>query len=385
MKLLVVSHPCVVDVNQHIYHELELMGHQVAIVVPNQWRHEYSERAFRPARLRGFSGPLIALPVWKPGSVPLHGYIARLDAVLARTRPDVIYIEEEPYSIAAFQWALAASRAKIRALFFTAQNIVKKYPLPFRLSEQFVWGRTAAGVCVTANIAQTLKLRGYQGQTFVIPHAVDLSSYDRQRKDPALSAALGLRSRVVAYLGRLVEEKGLKVLLEAYRRLPMRQSTSLLCIGTGPLSEQCCAEPGTVVVERLPHSEVPKYLTLADLVVLPSLTTPAWKEQFGRAAIEAMACGLPVVGSSSGEIPNVIADTSGGVVVAEGDAESLKNAVTWLLEDSQARRLFGAHGRAHVEVKYATRIVAKELATALGLTADVIDRSSGFCPEAASG
>jgi glycosyltransferase involved in cell wall biosynthesis len=173
---------------------------------------------------------------------------------------------------------------------------------------------------------------------------------------------------VVAYLGRLVEEKGLRVLLDAYRRLPVRASTSLLCIGGGPLGDECRREPGTVVVDGLRHSDVPKYLALADLAVLPSLTTLGWKEQFGRAAIEAMALGLPVIGSDSGEIPNVLNATGGGVIVPEGDADSLRDALVWLLEDSEARERFGERGRNQVRKEYSTRAVAGRLATALGLT-----------------
>src|SRR5213593_1503081 len=99
MKLLVISHACVLDVNQRAYRDLELMGHEVTVVVPDRWRHEYSSRDIHPVRRSGFSCALVPLPVLNPGSVPLHGYLSRTTQVLSCFTPDVVYIEEEPYSV----------------------------------------------------------------------------------------------------------------------------------------------------------------------------------------------------------------------------------------------------------------------------------------------
>ncbi len=343
------------------------MGHEVAVVVPDRWRHEYAAREIHPVRLSGFTGPLVPLPVWRPGSVPLHGYLGSTMAVLRRLAPEVAYIEEEPYSIAAFQWVRGAARLGIPVVFFTAQNIRKKYPLPFRLSEHYVWTRSAVAVCATESVAGALRRRGYVGKESVIPYAVDTASFRPQPADKSLVKQLALRKRVLAYLGRLVEEKGIRTLLQAYRQLPDRPTTSLLCIGSGPLADLCRSEPGVVVVEGIAHSDVQRYLALADVLALPSLTTPNWKEQFGRAAVEAMACGVPVIGSESGEIPNVLKDTGGGVTVREGDAGALGDAITRLLNDRDARRVLGNRGRAAVDRMYSTRAVAARLSTALAL------------------
>jgi glycosyltransferase involved in cell wall biosynthesis len=200
-----------------------------------------------------------------------------------------------------------------------------------------------------------------------VPHAVDTSAFDVKAPDTILRERLGLRPHVIAYVGRLVEEKGVRVLLEAYRRLPRRESTSLLCVGGGPLAKLSRAEPGVIVVDGVQHSDVPQYLACADLVVLPSLTTPSWKEQLGRVVLEAMACGLPVIGSDSGEIPNLINETGGGVVVPEGKAAALSGALAWLIEDPAAARELGDRGRAAVRARYSVRAVATRLAKALEL------------------
>jgi glycosyltransferase involved in cell wall biosynthesis len=89
----------------------------------------------------------------------------------------------------------------------------------------------------------------------------------------------------------------------------------------------------------------------------PSLTTPRWKEQFGRMLVEAMACGVPVIGSDSGEIPNVIGDA--GLVVPEGDSVALRTAIARLRDDATERQRLAERGRARVLVLFTQEAVAR--------------------------
>jgi glycosyltransferase involved in cell wall biosynthesis len=95
------------------------------------------------------------------------------------------------------------------------------------------------------------------------------------------------------------------------------------------------------------HCNVRERLIRLDTLVLPSRTGTIWKEQFGRVLVEAMACGVPVVGSDSGEIPHVIGDA--GIVVPEGDPRALADALLRLRGDEGLRRAFIAKGHARVE------------------------------------
>jgi glycosyltransferase involved in cell wall biosynthesis len=97
-----------------------------------------------------------------------------------------------------------------------------------------------------------------------------------------------------------------------------------------------------------------------DVVVLPSLTRPNWKEQFGRILVEAMACAVPVVASGSGEIPNVVGDA--GVLVPEGDAGALRAALAALLADPARRQELGRRGRARALERYTHRRIAEATA-----------------------
>src|SRR5258706_5141015 len=138
----------------------------------------------------------------------------------------------------------------------------------------------------------------------------------------------------LGYLGRLVENKGLSLLIEALASLP--EYCRVVFIGNGPMKSELEAQAARLgVIQRVtfkagvPTYEVPQELQQMDVLVLPSLTRPNWKEQFGRVLAEAMACETPVIGSSSGEIPYVIGDA--GLVFSEGNAQELVACVRQLL------------------------------------------------------
>jgi glycosyltransferase involved in cell wall biosynthesis len=365
MKILAVSHSAILALNQRVFRELENRGHQLSVVVPRVWQGEYDRGPLRPERLRGFNGGLLPLPVVLSGSIPLHLYTGRLREVLSNVSPDLLYIEEEPYSVAAFQWATAASQLCIPVVFFSLQNIAKRYPVPFRLMERRVWRSSRSAIALSDSVEETLRTRGFSGSINIVPLSVDLATFFPQPRDKSLSLRLQLRGNVVGYFGRLVPEKGISVLLEAFREIRRHGLTTLLIVGGGPLENLCRKEDGVVVLTGVAHEDIATYLSLVDLIVLPSVTTRHWKEQFGRVLIEAWACGLPVVGSDSGEIPRLVRQTGGGVVVPEGNVPRLAAEVERMLGAPDLRRSMGMAARLAVEANYSVSAVGRQLENAL--------------------
>lgn len=102
-----------------------------------------------------------------------------------------------------------------------------------------------------------------------------------------------------------------------------------------------------------------------DLLVLPSLTTPQWMEQFGHVLAEAMACGVPLIGSSSGAIPEVIADC--GVVVEEGSPRALAHAIQALAADPDRRAAYVEKGLRRFHEEFSCPAYAAKLSVALGI------------------
>ena len=161
----------------------------------------------------------------------------------------------------------------------------------------------------------------------------------------------GARPFTVGYAGRLVESKGLHDLLDAVRKL--QAPVELLLIGDGEQRQELEGQaiPGSRVrvLDSLSHDQMASGYAQLDVLVLPSHTTPTWKEQFGRVIVEALWCGVPVVGSDSGEIPWLIELTGGGLVFPEGDSEALAVRLRELREEPLLRERLAQRGRAAVE------------------------------------
>ena len=103
---------------------------------------------------------------------------------------------------------------------------------------------------------------------------------------------------------------------------------------------------------------MPAYYRQLDVLVVPSRTRSNWKEQFGRVAVEAMACGVPVVGSDSGEIPHVLGDA--GLVFVEDDAAALRAHLARLMQDAGLQAELARRGRRRVLEHYTQARVAAD-------------------------
>ncbi|MFI5003972.1 MAG: glycosyltransferase family 4 protein [Solirubrobacterales bacterium] len=343
-RLLAVSHPAVVNVNQEVYLELMRRGWDVTIVVPSRWRHEYSKAAVAPQALEGMEDALRPIPVVLSGRPQRHLYLANCRSLCARLRPDVAFLEAEPFSLSASQWSPALTRLGIPFGVQCAENIDRDLPLPVRRLRSRVLRRAAFVAARSESAAELARAWGARGEVELAPHAVP----GWEVAPPELTLASPF---TVGYAGRLVASKGLSDLLAAVRRLPA--PVELVLIGDGELRGQLEGQPipgsQVRVLDGLSHDRMAHGYAQLDVLVLPSRTTPTWKEQFGRVIVEALWCGVPVVGSDSGEIPWLIEMTGGGLVFAEGDHGALAAHLTTLRADPALRRQLARTGRAAVE------------------------------------
>jgi glycosyltransferase involved in cell wall biosynthesis len=376
VKLLVVSHPSVTAVNQSFYADLEEQtGWTVTLVMPDRWKTEYGAIE-GCARWPAFKGKIKCQPVFLPGDIPRHMYRDWFVHVLRHETPDAIYMHHEPYGFATFQMYLANQIFGGRPIgFYAAQNLLKNYPPPVRQLERWVFDRSSFAFPVT-NVAQDiLRTKHYTGRSEVLPLAV---SADLYRPTPEWSREhreqMGISSdRVIfGYMGRLVEEKGLRTLFAALERLG-ELDWELHLVGGGPLEEELrqrasiLGEVGKRIrfMGYIPHAEAPLWLSLFDVMVLPSETRPNWMEQFGRVLVEAMACGTPVVGSNSGEIPKIIHETGGGIVFPEGDALALADAMLRIGRSASLRTVLAAQGRSAARNLYDQVHLARRFASVI--------------------
>ena len=365
-RLLVVSHPAVLGVNQEVYRELARRGWEVTIVVPARWRSEYSGADIEPQALAGLETALRPIPVALRGRPQRHFYLTSCRARCLEARPDVAFLEAEPFSIPAAQWGFTLSRLGVPFGVQAYENIDRDLPPPVRWLRSRVLRRAAFVAARSDTAARLVRAWGAEGEVALAPPAVPL--WDSI--PPA-----GERDFTVGYAGRLIQSKGLADLLAAVRRLD--PPVELVLIGNGEMRAQLEGQPipgsRVRVIDGLRHEEIPSGYAQIDVLVLPSRTTPTWKEQFGRVIIEALWCGVPVVGSDSGEIPWLIGLTGGGLVFAEGDSEGLARRLAELREQPELRRRLVEAGRAAVErlfsVPAATDSLERMLTGALAASA----------------
>jgi len=354
MRLLVVSHACCTAINQSFYADLEAeTGWLVTLVIPSRWSNQYGFTD-TSARWPGLQGDIKRINVFRPGNIPLHLYRSWFISLLRRQRPDAIYVHQEPYGLSSFQLCAANYLTDRKPIgFYAAQNILKAYPFPIGQIERWVFQRSSFAFPVTQGALEVLRAKGYLHSAEVLPLAIDFGLYHPDPESRSQQRArLGISPDrfVLGYLGRLVEEKGLNTLLEALDQLK-GVPWELLLVGSGPFEamlrqkvEKMKADGRVRFIGYVPHEEAPRWLSAFDALVLPSETRGNWKEQFGRVLVEAMACGTPVIGSSSGEIPNVIQATGGGLIFPERDATALAQSLNSLVGSPGMRRSLADQG-----------------------------------------
>jgi glycosyltransferase involved in cell wall biosynthesis len=348
-RLLVISHPAVVNVNQEVYRELARRGWDVTIVVPRRWRNEYSKRVVAPETLEGLEASLRPRPVALAGRPQRHFYLMNSRAFSARVRPVVAFVEAEPFSLAAAQWSRALTAAKVPFGVQCAENIDRSFPAPVRWLRSRVLREAAFVAARSESAARLARAWGASGEVALAPHAVPdwERAWERTPVPPKHAFTVG-------YAGRLVESKGLSDLLSAVRLLDA--PAELLLIGYGELRGELEGQPipgsAVRVLSGLSHDRMPSGYAQLDVLVLPSHTTPTWKEQFGRVIVEALWCGVPVIGSDSGEIPWLIELTGGGLIFPEGDRDGLARQLVKLRESPELRAQLARRGRIAVETLF---------------------------------
>ncbi|NUO34133.1 MAG: glycosyltransferase, partial [Dermatophilaceae bacterium] len=328
MWALRVSHSAVVDVWRERERALRRAGHRVDLVSAASWTEggrrvsleSRGDESVCAARTFG-SHPALFLydprPLWRALGRPV----------------DVIDIHEEPYSLAtaevlALRWL---RRRRAPYLVYSAQNLDKRHPLPFRWLERAVL-RHAGGVHVCNDAAgRIVERKGFPGRARTIDLGTDLTLFT---PSPTYAGSPD-EAPVVGFVGRLEAPKGAEVLLRA---VSLQGDLRCRLAGDGPdrhrleeLAESLDVTDRVEFMGALAPAQLPGFYRSLDVLAVPSLTTPSWVEQFGRVALEAMACGVPVVVSDSGALPEVVGDAA--LVVPEGDAAALAKAVAEVVGD----------------------------------------------------
>jgi len=339
----------------------------LTVVAPPVW----GDTPLEQAHTQGYN--LVVSDIAFNGNFHLH-YYPNLKQIVAQTQPDIIHIDEEPYNLATFQAMKLARKSGAKTLVFTWQNLKRRYPPPFSWMEKYVLRHTDALLVGNAGAAEVWPAKGYSGLMRQIPQfGVDPNIFYRHQRVKRVSKpGVVLRRSArrpsqptlsIGYVGRLVPEKGVDLLLEAAANL--KGPWEMKILGSGPDRSRLekmaqwlgLGNNRISFDQQIPSTHMPNYLSGLDALVLPSLAQSNWKEQFGRVLIEAMACEVVTVGARSGAIPEVIGEA--GLLFDEGNANDLAAQLQRLLDDVPLRQNLRQAGRQRVLDNYTHAAIAR--------------------------
>jgi glycosyltransferase involved in cell wall biosynthesis len=335
MRVLRIAHSGVLSAWRQRDRELQALGVDVSLISARMWNE-----GGRDVRLDS-TGDEFVRGTWTIGrhpSVFLYNPVAIWRAL--GTHPDLIDLHEEPNALATAEVLLLRRLRGVTApyVLYSAQNVPKRYPIPFRWFERAALAPAAAAYVCNSEAGRILRRKGLKAPAVDIPLGVDLRMFEPASRSAPIDTG---GRRVIGYIGRLESHKGVEVLLRAAAAEP---GWELRLTGDGPQRaalESLVAELG--MVERVHflghaagHELADRYREL-DALAVPSLPTTGWLEQFCRVAVEAMAAGVPVVASRSGAIPDVVGDA--GILVTPGDSAALALALNAALEPETWTRL----------------------------------------------
>jgi len=358
MKLMIVGHPFSFAYNQRKYVAMKRLNPRLRLrlVVPIRGRERFHAIRYQVHHDLGRQ-EVVGLESWPDRwhMVYLH-HPAHIAGVLRDFQPDVLHIEEEPQALITVE-TIALKRLFAPAAVasaFTWDNMLRPRGVALgslkSALRKYSLGRLSAMVCGNTRAATLLQKEGrFSGLVEVLPqYGLDLVEHEPGR-EPELRRQLGLEgSPVIAYVGRLVAEKGLPQIFEALSALPS-YPWKLLLVGSGPLEDEIRQRwmprfaQRIVMLPAVPYEQVTRYIRCADIFVLASRSTSTWTEQFGLALAQAMMLGIACVGSSSGAIPEVLGP--GGLRFSEGQVDELAQALESLLRFPARRDKFGREGR----------------------------------------
>ena len=226
---------------------------------------------------------------------------------------------------------------------------------------------------MTERAKEALVLEGVDpARTTVIPMGIDTDRFrpdDTFRDSCRKELGISRDERVVLFTGRMVWEKGVYDFMHAAKlayallgKAPIR----FVMVGKGPervavmaRAEEIGISKFVLFIEGYPYDRMRDLYNAADIFVLPSISTRMWKEQFGMVLIEAMACGTPVISTSSGSIPEVVGDA--GILVPANDPGDLSRAISLLYRDDALLADLGGRGRRRAVAEFDSGKVAERV------------------------
>jgi phosphatidylinositol alpha 1,6-mannosyltransferase len=331
-------------------------GHAVRVYSPTT-----ETPAFSPV------GVLVGLPSLAIPKRPEYrfgtGLTRKIRRDLAAFAPDIVHISAPDIAARqAINWARCNNRAAIASIHTRFETYLPYYHLQMfepvlRALIRSLYCKCDALLVPAESTAAVLRAQHMNHTIFLWSRGVDRTLFSPARRSLEWRRSIGLVDDdiAIAYLGRLVLEKGLDVFADACDLLTARGiAHKVLVIGDGPARNWFAERlPNAIFTGQQVGIDLASALASADIFLNASIT-----ETFGNVTLEAMACALPVVAAAATGASSLVRDGDTGILVEPGDIEQYADALERYIRDPDLRRAHGDSGLAFAETQDWDRINA---------------------------
>ncbi|MBF0465494.1 MAG: glycosyltransferase family 4 protein [Nitrospirae bacterium] len=367
IRVLISWHAATENHNRRLITELVSKGIVVKAIVPTWWDEGSKKTVFEKQQYDNYK--IVSTPTVFTNHIRAFFYpdFLKIYREIAEFKPHIIHIMEEPFSLASYEFITVSKllTPKPKIILYSYENIDFRQKFPYSYFQSYNLKNADAITVVPAESVSIWKNRGFRKAIYTIPPGVDTTLYEEstgiKRPDMIHKAKNAFK---IGYAGRIIPEKGIETVVMAVAILKDRGRDCVFFIAGGGTHkgelQKLISEAGindlVYFLDAISQNEMPAFYNSLDVLVLPSLTTDRWKEQFGRVLIEAMASKTPVIGSSSGEIPTVIGNS--GLVFRENDALHLADSIQKLMDNTELRAELSKSGHERVHDNYTWSKVA---------------------------
>jgi glycosyltransferase involved in cell wall biosynthesis len=241
------------------------------------------------------------------------------------------------------------------------------YPLLRGLNRKVILSSDACTANSRATAETARRIAGKENIR-VIPMGVDIDFFSNSSGREMGEDRNRSKEKIVLYAGRLIEWKGVDSLIKAFPAVLEKQpNTRLLVVGSGPrradlvsLSERLHLRGKVQFEDAVSQDKLASYYSMADVFVLPSVMTDEGEtEGLGVVLLEAMASGVPVIGSAIGGIPDIIEDGKTGLLAQQKNPVDLAEKINRVLANQDLRRCLSKRGQDSVRERFSWPSIAK--------------------------
>jgi len=344
--ILCISQASFTSANRIVYRELKSKGWNIQMVIPAQLNFSGGKKTADP--VQEDDPPTHFLPL--TGTNPRIQRYKGLKKLLHELKPRIIYLDNDPASRMAASLSIWCKMNHAQLVCQSCENLSIKINKVYRREGwkgipaalvknifSFISNKYCRHVFVISDGGmEVFKELGYPSVSKIPLGFNENIFHPDENERNRIRGAKGLDKTVFSYFGRLVPEKGVHLLISALSRLKEFEWQLLMDdfdIYASPYTDKIKRQIAElqlmdrVVYFQASHTEIASYMNAADVVILPSVSTPKWVEQYGRVIPEAMACGKLVIASDAGALPELI--EKAGLIFPENNLDQL----TGILKD----------------------------------------------------